>query len=148
MASIALIGTGLVGRAWAISFARAGHDVRLFDETPELARMAVAFAAEMLPMLASERLLDGQSPDAVARRLRIVGSLEEALAGAVHVQESTPEQLDAKVATLDAKSSVVQAVAVRDGRILAVGDNVAINKLAGGNTKKVDAGGIKASLPF
>jgi 3-hydroxyacyl-CoA dehydrogenase len=96
MASIALVGTGLVGRAWGISFARAGHDVRLFDEAPELARKAVAFAAEMLPMLASEDLLDGQSPDTVAARLRIVGSLEEALDGAAHVQESTPENLDIK----------------------------------------------------
>jgi 3-hydroxyacyl-CoA dehydrogenase len=96
MASIALVGTGLVGRAWAISFARAGHDVRLFDEAPELARKAVAFAAEMLPMLASEDLLEGQSPDTVAARLRIAGSLEQALDGAVHVQESTPENLDTK----------------------------------------------------
>jgi 3-hydroxyacyl-CoA dehydrogenase len=96
MACIALIGTGLVGRAWAISYARAGHDVRLFDEAPDLARRAVAFAAEMLPMLASEDLLDGRSPDTVAARLRIVGSLEEALDGAVHVQESTPESLDIK----------------------------------------------------
>ena len=96
MASIALVGTGLVGRAWGISFARAGHDVRLFDEVPELGRKAVAFAAEMLPMLAAEDLLEGQSPDAVKARLRIVGSLEEALDGAVHVQESTPENLDIK----------------------------------------------------
>lgn len=96
MASIALVGTGLVGRAWAISFARAGHDVRLFDEARALAEKAVAFAAEMLPMLAAEDLLEGQSPDAVKARLRIVGSLEEALDGAVHVQESTPENLDIK----------------------------------------------------
>jgi L-gulonate 3-dehydrogenase len=96
MASIALVGTGLVGRAWAISFARAGHDVRLFDEAPELARQAVAFAADMLPMLAAEDLLDGQSRGAIMARLRIVASLEEALDGAVHVQESTPENLDLK----------------------------------------------------
>jgi len=96
MASIALVGTGLVGRAWAISFARAGHDVRLFDEAPELARQAVAFAADMLPMLAAEDLLDGQSAGAIMARLRIVASLEEALDGAVHVQESTPENLDLK----------------------------------------------------
>jgi L-gulonate 3-dehydrogenase len=96
MARIALVGTGLVGRAWAISFARAGHDVRLYDETAELAEKAVAFAAEMLPMLAAEDLLDGQSPGSVAARLRIAASLEEALDGASHVQESTPENLEIK----------------------------------------------------
>ncbi|HZF35035.1 MAG TPA: 3-hydroxyacyl-CoA dehydrogenase [Candidatus Angelobacter sp.] len=96
MAVIALIGTGLVGRAWAISFARAGHQVRLFDETAGLAEKAVAFAAEMLPLLAAEDLLDGQSPGDVAARLRIAASLEEALDGAAHVQESTPEDLEIK----------------------------------------------------
>jgi 3-hydroxyacyl-CoA dehydrogenase len=96
MASIALVGTGLVGRAWGISFARAGYDVRLYDEAPDLARKAMAFAAEMLPMLASEDLLNGQSSSTVAARLRVVGSLEEALDGVVHVQESTPENLDIK----------------------------------------------------
>jgi L-gulonate 3-dehydrogenase len=96
MASVALVGTGLVGRAWAISFARAGYQVRLFDESAELAEKAVAFAAQMLPLLAGEDLLDGQSPGEVGARLRIVESLEAALDGAIHVQESTPEDLDGK----------------------------------------------------
>ena len=33
--SIAVVGAGLVGRGWAIVFAREGHPVRLFDVTPE-----------------------------------------------------------------------------------------------------------------
>ena len=32
MSKVAIIGAGFVGRAWAISFARAGHDVTLWDE--------------------------------------------------------------------------------------------------------------------
>jgi L-gulonate 3-dehydrogenase len=31
--SVAVVGAGLVGRGWAIVFARAGHEVRLFDVT-------------------------------------------------------------------------------------------------------------------
>ncbi|WP_348632441.1 3-hydroxyacyl-CoA dehydrogenase NAD-binding domain-containing protein, partial [Mesorhizobium sp. M2D.F.Ca.ET.148.01.1.1] len=27
MAQVAIVGSGFIGRAWAISFARAGHDV-------------------------------------------------------------------------------------------------------------------------
>jgi len=96
MAAIALVGTGLVGRAWSISFARAGHQVRLFDEGAGLAEKARAFAAEMLPLLAAEDLLDGQRADDVAARIRIAASLEEALDGVVHVQESTPEDLEGK----------------------------------------------------
>ena len=32
MAKVAVIGSGFVGRAWAISFARAGNDVALWDQ--------------------------------------------------------------------------------------------------------------------
>ena len=33
--SITVVGAGLVGRGWAIVFARAGHTVRIFDVTGE-----------------------------------------------------------------------------------------------------------------
>ena len=32
MSTVAIIGTGFIGRAWAITFARAGHDVALWDK--------------------------------------------------------------------------------------------------------------------
>ena len=44
MSKIALVGMGLVGRAWAISFARAGHDVLLFDEKGDAVDDALRFA--------------------------------------------------------------------------------------------------------
>src|SRR4051794_27450573 len=47
----------------------------------------------------------------------------------------------AKVVTLDAKSTVAEAVAIKDGRILAVGDDKSILKLRGDKTKVIDAGG-------
>jgi predicted amidohydrolase YtcJ len=53
------------------------------------------------------------------------------------------------VLTMDKETpdfSVAQAVAVRDGKILAVGTNDAILKLAGPNTKKIDLAG-KAVIP-
>ena len=96
MTRIALVGTGLVGRAWAISFARAGHEVRLFDPNETVAEEAVAFAADMVPMLAAEDLLDGEDPGAVVQRLVSVRSLESALEGADHLQESTPEDIEVK----------------------------------------------------
>lgn len=48
---------------------------------------------------------------------------------------------NAKVLTLDARSTVAQAIAVRDGKLLAVGDNATVERLAGSGTKRVDAGG-------
>jgi 3-hydroxyacyl-CoA dehydrogenase len=93
---VACIGAGLVGRAWAIVFARAGHLVRVFDEAPGAAEAACDFAAEVLPELAREGLLDGAAPDDVLGRIAVAHSLEQAMEGAVHVQESTPERLDVK----------------------------------------------------
>jgi predicted amidohydrolase YtcJ len=48
---------------------------------------------------------------------------------------------NAKVVTVDAKFSVVKAVAVKDGRVLAVGDDEAVLKLKGPKTRLIDAGG-------
>ena len=46
-----------------------------------------------------------------------------------------------KLVTLDAKSSIMQAVAITDGRITAVGDNAAITRLAGAHTRRIDLHG-------
>lgn len=51
-----------------------------------------------------------------------------------------------KVATLDAKSRIAEAVAVRGGRITAVGTSAEILKLKGPATRVIDAGG-KTVLP-
>jgi L-gulonate 3-dehydrogenase len=96
MAAIAVIGAGLIGRAWAIAFARGGHAVRVYDETPGVAAAAAAFAESVLPSLAAEGLLGGATPAEVARRIAVADSLDVALAGADHVQENTPEDLAGK----------------------------------------------------
>ncbi len=46
-----------------------------------------------------------------------------------------------KVLTMDARGSVVQALAVRDGKIVAVGRDAAVLRLKGGKTRVVDLGG-------
>src|SRR5271169_4194217 len=96
MAQVAIIGTGLVGRAWAISYARAGHEVALWDEFPEAPVKALAFIREAAPELAANGLLGSSPPQALLARIRIESDLGAALVGAAHVQESTPERLDVK----------------------------------------------------
>lgn len=46
-----------------------------------------------------------------------------------------------KIVTLDKRSSIAQAVAVRDGRFLAVGSDAEVKRLIGPSTKVVDLGG-------
>jgi predicted amidohydrolase YtcJ len=54
--------------------------------------------------------------------------------------------INAKVQTLDAQSSVTEAIAVRDGKILATGSSTSIKALAGTNTRVLDLSG-KTVIP-
>ncbi len=54
--------------------------------------------------------------------------------------------VNGKIITVDERASVAQAVAVRDGKILAVGQNAQILKLAGPKTTRIDLKG-KTMLP-
>ena len=47
----------------------------------------------------------------------------------------------ARIATLDAASTTASALAVRDGRLIAVGSDAAVQATAGPATRRVDAGG-------
>jgi 3-hydroxyacyl-CoA dehydrogenase len=96
MARVAIIGTGLVGRAWAISFARAGHEVALHDGAPDAPEQALAFIRLAIPELAANGLLDDQDLASLLARITIAPDLGAALADAAHVQESTPERVEVK----------------------------------------------------
>lgn len=98
MARVAIVGSGFIGRAWAISFARAGHDVALWDQEEGAAHQAIDFAAAVAPDLAKHDLLGGNDPKIVLARLRPEKTLSAALADADHVQENAFERLDVKKA--------------------------------------------------
>ena len=93
---VCVVGTGLVGRAWAISFARARHDVALWDAAPKAVVEALWFIEGLLADLDKHGLLNGSTPAEVRRRMRVEPTLEEALFGAEHIQESTPENVAQK----------------------------------------------------
>jgi L-arabinonolactonase len=98
MARVAVVGSGFIGRARTITFARAGHDVALWDEDPRARQRAIDFIASVAPDLAANDLLDGSRPEALLARLRVEKTLGAALADADHVQESASERLDVKKA--------------------------------------------------
>ena len=104
MTRVAVIGSGFVGRAWAISFARAGCDVALWDQDKEAPSKALAYIERLLPDLEASDLLNGAKASEVTARVRLAGTLESALDGAVHVQENTPEDLQVKRAVFGQSS--------------------------------------------
>ena len=96
MTKVAIVGSGFIGRAWAITFARAGNQVALWDEVKDAPGRAVDFVRDALPDLAANDLLNGRTPEAVLAEISIEDDLAAALAGATHVQENTPEQVEMK----------------------------------------------------
>jgi 3-hydroxyacyl-CoA dehydrogenase len=96
MARIAIVGSGFIGRAWAITFARGGHEVALWDEDQAAPPKAIDFVRGVLPDLEQNDLLQGRSPADVLALIRPESDLARALDGVVHVQENTPEKLDVK----------------------------------------------------
>ena len=96
MSKVAVIGSGFIGRAWAISFARGGYDVALWDQDPNAAERALAYVERLLPDLEANDLLNGLTAQAIRARLSAEPTLEGVLAGAVHVQENTPEDVAVK----------------------------------------------------
>lgn len=94
MVKTAVVGAGLIGASWAIVFARAGHEVALFDSDAGKFSWARRYIGENLGNLAEIGLVDDQ--DATMRRIRTVDDLAEAVAGADYVQEAVFEREDAK----------------------------------------------------
>ena len=48
MEKIGIVGAGLIGRAWAMVFARAGHPVQMWDADPAAVPKALGLIAEAL----------------------------------------------------------------------------------------------------
>jgi L-gulonate 3-dehydrogenase len=95
MKRVGIVGAGLIGRSWAIVFARAGWTVSLFDPAEGVATGAVPLVASELNALARLGLVD--DPTAAAKRVSAAKGLEEAIADADFIQENGPEDVDAKI---------------------------------------------------
>jgi L-gulonate 3-dehydrogenase len=95
VSSVAIVGAGSIGVAWAIVFARAGRPVALFDAVPERTPVALTEAAERLGELTEHGLLAEPAAEVLAR-IRVAGSLDAALDGAGYVQESVLESVAVK----------------------------------------------------
>jgi 3-hydroxyacyl-CoA dehydrogenase len=92
--SVAIVGSGLIGRSWAIVFARAGWHVRLQDPSAAALEAAPFLIRRGLDELAEHGLVD--DPAAAASRVSAAASLAEAVDAADLVQENGPEVVEVK----------------------------------------------------
>ena len=110
MSKITVVGAGLVGRGWAIVFARGGHTVRLFDVTTEKIADALCAIEKNLADLASHGLVS--KPDEIRGRITGTTDLVDALQEVTWVQECVFEKLDVKLEIFKAIDAEAPADAI------------------------------------
>ena len=95
MEKIAIIGAGLIGRAWAMVFARAGHPVKLWDADVGVVPTAFGLITEALKEAKSFDLIR-EDPNVITARISAAPTLADAVKDADYVQENTAERVDVK----------------------------------------------------
>lgn len=97
MSTVAIIGSGLIGRAWAQVFARSGWTVRIWDPQQSARDNAATLIGAGLKELAAHGL--ARDPEAAAARVTVHATLAEAVQGVDFVQENGPEVVEVKQQT-------------------------------------------------
>jgi 3-hydroxyacyl-CoA dehydrogenase len=118
---IAVVGSGLIGQAWAIVFARGGHNVKMWDGDPKAVTLAFSLIEKQIADLEAAGLIT--DPKALLSRISSSSTLEDVLTDVDYVQENLPERVDMKVeifAKMDKPQlfSRVQLLASRRLRLL------------------------------
>jgi 3-hydroxyacyl-CoA dehydrogenase len=103
----AIVGSGSIGVAFAIVFARSGAQVTLWDPRSEQLSRAIEDIRARLAMLDSFDLLD-ESPKSVIARIRTHDDLASATADAELIQECAPEDAATKAALYDTLATLTR----------------------------------------
>lgn len=93
---VAILGAGLIGRSWAMVFARGGHHVALWDQGSAQVAKALDHVAITLPEMEEAGLIANAKD--IQQRISGATSLAEAVAGAEFIQENIVERAEPKQA--------------------------------------------------
>ena len=93
---VALIGCGLIGQSWAISFLSAGFEVSLFDPVEGVTVQSQEKIIVKLSDLQNYGLLKNKNSSDFLDKIHLARDISQAVEGSFYVQESGPEDLDIK----------------------------------------------------
>ena len=93
---VAIIGSGLIGRSWAMVFARAGWQAVLYDRVAGVADSALPLMRDGLEDQARHGLV--ADAKAAFANISVANSVAACLEGVALVQENGPETVEAKLA--------------------------------------------------
>ena len=108
--NIAVVGSGLIGQAWAIVFARGGHNVKMWDGDPLAVETGIRLIAGQVADLKEAGLIE--DPKALLARISGCKTLEEVLDGAEYVQENLPERVEMKKDIFDRMDRIASPTCV------------------------------------
>jgi len=95
---VGIVGSGLIGRSWAMLFAGVGYDVVLYDVLESQISVALADIKKQLKSLEDDGMLRGtMTAEEQFKCIRGVNNLKECVQNAKHVQECVPENLELKI---------------------------------------------------
>ncbi|XP_052047308.1 lambda-crystallin homolog [Apodemus sylvaticus] len=94
---VVIVGSGLIGRSWAMLFASGGFKVKLYDiEQQQITHALENIRKEMKSLEQSGSLKGSLSAEQQLSLISGCGNLAEAVEGAMHIQECVPENLELK----------------------------------------------------
>lgn len=108
--TVAVVGAGLIGQAWALVFARAGCKVRMWDGDAQGLDRSVDLITTLAGQLQQSRLVGDAA--ALVSRIGVWADLTEALDGVHYVQENLPERLALKKEIFERMDKLAPGTAV------------------------------------
>jgi len=95
---VAIIGSGLVGKSWAMIFASVGYKVTLFDiEKSQVAKALENIATELVQFEKDGVIRGTLSAEAQTKLISGSSNLSDCIRDCVYVQECVPENLELKI---------------------------------------------------
>ncbi|XP_060050733.1 lambda-crystallin homolog isoform X2 [Erinaceus europaeus] len=95
--AVLIVGSGLIGRSWAMLFASGGFQVKLYDVEPQQIANALESIRKELKLLEQAGSLKGSlGAQEQLALIRGCTDIREAVEGAMHIQECVPENLELK----------------------------------------------------
>lgn len=91
-----VVGAGLIGRAWAMVFARAGLQVKIFDADAKALSACMGHIETLVKDMHAADLVQ-ESPADIIRRITPVSSLAEVCTDVDLIQENIRETVEAKI---------------------------------------------------
>ena len=93
---VAVIGSGVIGYSWALSFAMNGHKVHVYDVKDDALKLAKSRIHDSLENLASNKVLNPNKIEKIESRISYTKSIENAVKNTKFIIESGTEKYEVK----------------------------------------------------